>query len=436
MPRDYDREGTWNALCFAEGADAENAAAALITKTVKDDSYRSYISTARRVLAFTENRILNVKSREAMLTALPVRTPEEVMKAVATQVTRDEYALFMSAYAMTKVISFKKVRAMLVMAQTMYDHDGWATSRWAKKVEKGALNAAKAKGLRPTTLPKGTVDGEMLQNLVNFVSIQNEEMAEAMQIQWGAALRIKELISLRPEDIVEDGIMLEDPKNLRAEARQSVQTPYLKKLIKKWPAGHDAWKRLRRWAAVTEPGHLIFERRFFTKKEYCFAIKQAALHFKWPKELNFNGSHVLRHGGVNNACITVAEACSATQLSTILRMSYGTICWYARSMQERVSMERIPAALARFGPQLPADNHDNDSDDDEETDTATLQRGSKRRHSTTAKRTAPKKWARRAKKNPAAKRTQKGRAQSEVTHFSFPSRESRMQNRRFWASTE
>lgn len=138
-------------------------------------------------------------------------------------------------------------------------------------------------------VPRGAITFEMLRQLLGGFPL----CEDAFLVIFLCVLRVTQLLRMRVGDAVvtPDGSVI---LTVRAEKRNRCGTPYTS--ISRKEIVHPLAKELLgRLQQGRVHGELIFPK--FSPAEANEIIQRAAVMFRWPSGLQFDGVHCLRHGG-------------------------------------------------------------------------------------------------------------------------------------------
>lgn len=179
-------------------------------------------------------------------------------------------------------------------------------------------------------IPRGSVSGTMLRGLMDWLIARDEkELAVVSFLLHDAALRGSELICIQKGDFrmeSADQFVLtirKDKRNRRTNPKGWLQEKQL---------SAKAFQMLTILAKDRQEGDELFQDGEDKIRKLRKLIKQAAVELKWPKDLKFDGPHVLRHGGTRE----VVERAKQTVVSELLNQSQPMVKHYSRSNQERL----------------------------------------------------------------------------------------------------
>lgn len=372
----YDNKKVLEALRVIAGHPSGELRAGLILKSIKDKTAENYKTEALRLLRWARIQ-RELDPGGVGLKKLPLEheftiptvekgiTTEEIFSSLGNECRRQDYISYLAAHARVYCTPFDKTRAALRMGQMMAGTEVWAIEEEAVCAEKGAFGIA-AETRQEVRKGRGTLSARMIDDLLNFVRSRNREMATAMEVQIGACLRISELLSLTPSSITEKGIILSETKRDRAKARRSAKERHSLKRVNLLPRGKHTLKLLNKLKGRCKHNTLIFPKKAFTKPQYNAMLKRAAAELKWDEDLNFGGSHTLRHAGIGESSRVLIEKYSVEEIGNILLMSEGMVLFYARSIEERKRKVRIPEFVKKRFPHTVVSELIESSDSEEE----------------------------------------------------------------------
>lgn len=354
----------------------ERLRSSLLIVSVKQSTLKTYYTEVKKLLTWSNVRravaAKLVDTPNYKLTvedAQPLQKEQGIMEddfvTLGSTFTQDDFITFMSAHGAHHPLQFDRIRAVIRLGQMMAGVPIWACDEISKTMEHAAYNMAIVAEPR---IPRGTLTSKMVLDLVAWVRVRNPRAADAMIIQFSACLRIDELTNLRPHHVSDKGIILIETKRDRAGAVTSIVPRATLKEIHHWPDGAKALQWLIEHAKVNRDCHLLFPRTSFTKKAYNALIKEGALALGFPKELRYDGSHVLRHAGVGCAVRHLIQSRPLTDIHTLLHMSLQTLNHYSQSIEDRIRKITVPLFIANkiINPHLIQPREDSESDDEPE----------------------------------------------------------------------
>lgn len=371
----YTKETTLKALTATDKVPDEDLKAIIHQMTVCKATLMNYHTEIKRLYTWVLTRRTIARKREENpnyaptvddVSECPAETLEHHFAFVGRETTRRDFDTFMVGHATVHALDFSRVRSALRMAQLMsFAPEVWAIDEDSKNTEKGCRQLAITSRIIAPRVPRGTLDKEMIKQLINFVEPTNPTMAAAMRVQVGACLRIGELIKLVPALITAEYISIVEAKTQRARAVVSLEARHLKKYIGKWRGGEKTLKFLNDLARDRANQPRLFPPSDFTIKQYNKAIQDAAVAYRWPTNVKFDGSHCLRHAGVRLAIRDLLLRGSIVEASKWLLMSPAMIARYALSNDERRNRIRVPHFLENKLPvDTQVDSAESDSGDD------------------------------------------------------------------------
>lgn len=369
------------AIGFLEGKNMDTVLRSLMAASVKASTMKGYRTECTRLLRWTI--MMNGLSRDEAGRFGPitddVRTQatrsiegaERDFVTLGKTCTRDYFFAFLIAHASVHPLQFKRVRSALKLGQLMAGAEVWATSEVCKRAEKAAQRLGQA-SLAPRTR-RGTLDSTMLATLISEASAVKEVMAQAMEIQANAALRIGELLALSIEDVTAEGIFIFDEKRAKVLSTETMYTQRSFKRLHLWSGGARALRILHRRIKDMGEGprtRRLFPREAFQKKEYNGFLRATASKHSWEQHLKFDGSHVLRHAGVGKAVTDfAARNVAVTEMASILLMSVHMLSFYALSNQDRTAKVYVPQVLRdQISKVAPVEDSEDESDSDSESE--------------------------------------------------------------------
>lgn len=378
MPPRYVWGDMWEALKSMEGKTIRSIMGSSMTNSIKSSTFLSYRTEARRLLKWhyalaevstdKENRLrIPTSMKEPSIEHL--EHIEEEFLTLGEICTKETFFTFMMTHAVMKSISFAKVRAALRLAQVLACRDDiWAMGESAKAAEKSAYRTAQLRFSQNKR--RGTLDKQMVSQLLNFASKRHPEVFDAMRVQITGGFRIGELVRIKNKHVTDEGVFILDQKRNRANQATSTRIPLAFKKLQGWPQGRIALNALIqiRDSNGTDKETLLFPRAKFTIRRYNSVIKEAAATLGWPSALNFDGSHVLRHAGVGIAVQEmIGEKRSMEDIGKTLIMSAGMITHYALSNSERLDKVHCPRFMLGVRGAKDATVQREDSEDEEES---------------------------------------------------------------------
>lgn len=370
MPKEaYSGKTTWEAMQNIKGRSIEEMRTHIMQRTVKASTLENYRSEARKLLNWVflmdtmekddQGRFGASKLKEEEIIERKPEGNMEEMGWLGNHFTMEHYISFLYAHMRSHPLSFRRIRATLILAQKVAGVPHWGGEQVCINMEKAALAATENNNSR-----RGTIEENAISAFFNLVEENNRNIFVGMMVQMGACLRITELTRLTKRDIKPEGVMIVQGKRSTVAKTKSSRIQAEMKNIKEWTDGKDAWDILKKLAenAKSEEEYL-FPRETFTIKDYNAMVKRAAKELEWPDNLKFDGSHVLRHAGVRRAVKDLeGKGKSLEEMSKVLLMSKSMIIHYARSNQERVQGKNKAACIKEdvIG------DHIEDSEDEEQ----------------------------------------------------------------------
>lgn len=361
---------------------SEDIRADILACSIKRSSLNAYhsevikmISWARLCRLVEERNDPNFRPTVAEFTLFqPTTSKERDFKTLALEFRREDFFSFYYAHAQCHPFQFGRMRAALRLAQMMAGVEIWACWEEFKTAEKGATHKAANNSTYGTRL-RGTLSNDMLDNLISWVRERNAFMADAMAIQVGACLRISELIKLAPHHITADGVLITNQKRDTVASMSSGRFRTTLKPLTKWTGGRDALSWLNEAAATNRGYPLLFPRFRFSQKEYNATIQEGATALNFPRDLLYDGSHILRHTGVGRAARELIQSMNLADAAKTLLMSVSMVVHYSRSIEDRLQKRRVPAFLSPLlrNPSAIAPREDSEDSEDSDEDTTHLQ---------------------------------------------------------------
>lgn len=187
-------------------------------------------------------------------------------------------------------------------------------------------------GHAPRALMRGTVTPQMLIDLIAHTHNTDPRFVDPITVQFGAALRVSQLVAARSGDFTgvgEDGrayLWTEVDKRRNAKTMTKAGIGRHKKEV----FLQEAQQALQRRQDQRPRGSLLFPTTEWRKAEYNAHIRRAALELQWPDGVNWDGCHILRHGGA----AVLAEA-APTEAPARLVMSPRMVKHYGRPLHDR-----------------------------------------------------------------------------------------------------
>eukprot|EP00742_Colponemidia_sp_Colp-10_P014163 GILJ01016053.1.p1 GENE.GILJ01016053.1~~GILJ01016053.1.p1 ORF type:complete len:388 (+),score=45.02 GILJ01016053.1:1236-2399(+) len=337
--------------------DIKRTRAEAVARTVQPSTLRSYLSEVRKLMTLLKHRTAEDFKRYGM--KKPDKTPDDSDEVgMATFVGKETNVKFFTAYGKIRAKkgegNFEKTRSALLKCQAMYSDkkkDNWAGSDSFRKLIAGLENIAKEN--KEPQRQRGAITEAILSELTAVLTKQRAkfvpilsiklaaDIANAMEIQFGAALRIKELIGLTAKDITDTGIVLVKEKQQKA-MKVCINKPVEKNLME-WEWGKKAHKALQ-VRAQRYPTGLLFPLAVWNMDFYNSTIRQASDLAGLERRfgVDISGSHSLRHGGMG-AIKTEKEATWTTkQMGEAARVSVQTFGRYSKPnhLRDAVFRER------------------------------------------------------------------------------------------------
>lgn len=383
MPARYTDEVANAAIRQIEGQTEDEIRAFVYKYSVRKSTLDSYRSDARRLRRWMATMLTASTDAEgrwrfpAGPTLPPVpdlATVEEEFIELGRQFTPSMFMALIRGHVPHFNLQYRRIRATLRLAQLMAGCTVWASEPQYITAEKAGYHARQ--GFIPDSRRRGTLTLPMATALFRWAEKRNPAIAEAMQVQFYAGLRISELVSLTRGSIREEGVALINTKRNRVNTLTSANSKMEIKRLQDWKEGARALHILNGVKEQTagDDSALLFPRSKWTIKSYNEMIRHGARALRFPSALKFDGSHVLRHGGVGTAVARFLKLrASITQMRQALLMSEAMICHYALSNQERLTAVKTPeslkdlvsAAAKKGKPKLDSDNEDSDLEAEE-----------------------------------------------------------------------
>lgn len=373
MPVRYTAEVVTQAILGFIGNTEEEIKSHIYRHSVRPATLKSYQSEIKKLrwwLAIMNTALKNelgqwIVPNETLHMPAPSPLPlEEEFLEVGRSFTQPYFLTFIKGHIEVFNIQYRKMRAALRLAQCMAGMEVWAASPDIILAEKAAYHARQL--LHPDRRVRGTMTDIMAIEFFKWVESKHPAAAIAMQIQFGAALRISELIKLKRYMVSKDGILIINAKRNRVGALTSAADKVETKKLTGWSEGNEALRMLLKLQSDTIGDHtLLFPRESFTIKIYNDLIKAAAEALSFPEWVRFDGSHVLRHAGVGAAVRSyIARGVSLETIAKTLLMSEGMVCHYALTNSERAARRTRPELLKKCTVQTEAvpDSANEDSD--------------------------------------------------------------------------
>lgn len=181
---------------------------------------------------------------------------------------------------------------------------------------------------RLRAVPRGTITVTMLKELCSL----DEVYGVAFRVVFYGVLRKGQLEKLRSGDYKWDGDVghLTLRQNKRVNARTCTKEEHT---VVKTVYSSELKEVLIRLQALVEHGRPLFA--WVEESVVASLMLEAAERFRWPKEVFYDGLHVLRHGGSFESRRR-ARATEAQEQDECM-MSANTLKWYSRSMHERLN---------------------------------------------------------------------------------------------------
>lgn len=321
---------------------------------IKRDTTATYTSQVRRLLKWHQVLKENPTREGRFPSVMRFDEPkdidrlssEELFLRAGSEITELDYYAFLLAHAGFERIPFHTLRCALRHAQVVAGSPTWAGDEAAIAAEKSAMRTGEViRARRPT----GTLNGQMIWALMQRAKAISTDLHDAVVVQMGACLRYNELSNIRARHVVKQGIIIVDAKRDRVNNSTNGIAGSVK-TVEGWAEGKAALGVLRtRAAAAKSPEDLLFPRSAFDHKGYNEFLRRSAEHLRWPSELCFDGSHVLRHAGVRRAVEgLLASNKTLSEVSKTLHMSIRMIVHYALTNEERIRKVNIPRFLTHL----------------------------------------------------------------------------------------
>lgn len=202
-------------------------------------------------------------------------------------------------------------------------------------------------GVKKAKKKRGTISEEMFADLIRFSSrIEGGKYVGAEIVQMGVGLRISELIHLEDGDWIPgksceggEGELWTGGSPKGDSARHPL-------------ADRDKWKTVVCPLAAAELSQCqraaslarsnlgkkwLFPPDVWKEREFRTHMKRAAVELGWNPKLKWDGTHVLRHGGVARLMLRgEREGWSESLMKRRTRMSKSMRKWYCRSLSARL----------------------------------------------------------------------------------------------------
>lgn len=207
------------------------------------------------------------------------------------------------------------------------------------EVVSAAFKGARYRGGEAKRTPRGTVTEEMLQELLQHTRQVAPEMVDAILVQFRLGLRISQLVGLQAGDVSR----LPPRIWLRIDKRENASNTADKAVGPHWRDVEDeeVLNILCRLQAVTPRGSLLFPRSKWNLEGYRRHIAKAAITLGWPVELKYDGSHVLRHGGIGAARRRMeSQGIPEREIAKRLDISLPMLRHYAEPLEKRLRKEK------------------------------------------------------------------------------------------------
>lgn len=347
MPRRSARGGQVTMADMTRSS-IEEVVATAHEHSIRNSSLEGYYSEGRKLMDII------TASSKAQLRRIGITTPpsgnlqnRDMALYLGKHVSEEFFTSYCGARAEKGQISIPKTRVALLKFQQMAKATPWARRQDIVDLVRGLEVKAAEKYDETMRGPvRGAITQPMLTELQEYIKSHHEDfkpkiskevatdIAETMSAQFGAALRIKELVNLTAACITADGLMLARVKQHRAISAKRNQPVY--KHIKKWPSGLRAWKILAR-RAKERPHGLLFDKARWNMRKYNAVIRQAAvaIGLRCRFVLDLESSHCLRHGGIGQAQTEMRQKWTLSQELEALRLSKRMSKFYGRPNEER-----------------------------------------------------------------------------------------------------
>ena len=229
-------------------------------------------------------------------------------------ITMEAFGGFLNHLAVTSKSSstIQGYHSALLFFQEVHRLDlGKEEQPWAKDpIVMRAVEGAKCLSKRKSTdiQPRGYVTESMLTQLVAWFAVRRDglQLADALKVQYYAALRSCEVELLRGGDLCGEGNRMY--LVVRCDKTQKFSTDRLRNK----PLHPYAISIIQPIMNTVPHGYLAFPA--YKKRNVSKCLKQAAKELAWPPGVRFDGTHTLRHGGtevvVNEALDVMMDALS------------------------------------------------------------------------------------------------------------------------------
>lgn len=185
---------------------------------------------------------------------------------------------------------------------------------------------------------RATIEEEQFNELMVWLKKENPDMATAVEVQYGSALRVNELIALRRDSFDPKNKSITIDRDKRYNARTCAKrTRHYEKVVRR-PATIRALLHLQKTA---EEGQLLFPPQKWRVGEYRSTLQRAAKELGWPTDgVKYDGTHILRHGGVRGTILRrikeqKRKGESLVPIEEELQLSKAMVRHYGRSNDER-----------------------------------------------------------------------------------------------------
>lgn len=229
-----------------------------------------------------------------------VRQLEIFAKAMGSKkVTKDLFILYINSYDKLGAQASSTAEGYRDAALHWFDSGRWKGTNWAASavVKRVCSGFRYNSGKKKTTPERGTITGAMFVALIAWLDRMFPHMTDGARLQFGAGLRISELILVQAGDYKKKNKELSIRKD-KTQTAKTVAVHGHKEGYKKTIVDPDTQELLNKLQDNAEIGSLLFPASVWRVTHYRTALKEAAIALQWPKDLKYDGTHVLRHGGI------------------------------------------------------------------------------------------------------------------------------------------
>jgi hypothetical protein len=255
-------------------------------------------------------------------------------RATAQIATQASFALFLLSSALAKKDEPARravsatLRSALRKQQEVAGLPLWACDPEVVAMVKGARYQG---GTGVKRLPRGTLTPPMWEAFVVFTTQHACHMLGGFTVQKGCALRISQLIGILSGHVSAHPAavwLVEDKRETAMNVDDMAVGPQWKRC---WC--EESLGILLQLQHHTPLGLPLFPRSNWSVPQFNAHIRAASVALKWPVEVIFDGSHVMRHTGIG-------EAKAKGVPDADLLLSHQMIGHYGKPLAERIAQSK------------------------------------------------------------------------------------------------